>query len=275
MDNTHNTPPLHFAVGWANVTLSRDFYHNCITVDPFPHSHPMFELHYIDKGSCKLETQTETASCQQGSFLLLPPRCTHRLLPLEEQVQTITLMFQLEGNYLQAGKLPSREVWLFPDSFGGKGRLLCIRKELTLCRPMYQEKIQGELASLLADIFRALGESKTTSADTGDTRADQIQGYLMEHRFDPDCSCENLAANLHLSTRQVQRLCLQYYGATFRQLLTSMRMEIAAYRLHTTDVPIGELALQMGYSSAAYFSAAYKQHFGIAPSQDRTLENQT
>ena len=268
-------PPLHFETGWASVTLSRDFYHNCITKDPFPHSHPIFELHYIDQGCCCVETKTENVLCQQGNFLLLPPRCIHRLLPMEEQVQTITLMFQLEDNYLPLGKLPSQEIWQFPDNFRGKDRLLCIREELTLYRPMYREKIQGELASLLADIFRVLGESKTTSEETGDNRADQIQGYLMEHRFDPDCSCENLANKLHLSTRQVQRLCLQYYGATFRQMLTSMRMEIAAYRLRTTDVPIGELAQQMGYSSAAYFSAAYKHHFGIAPSQDRVLDNRT
>lgn len=275
MDNTRETPPQFFETGWARVTLSRDFYHNCITKDPFPHSHPMFELHYIDRGSCSVKTKTQTLLCQQGSFLLLPPRCIHRLLPQEEQVQTITLMFQLEDNYLQLGTLSSREVWLFPDSFGGADRLLRIREELTLCCPMYQEKVQGELAALLADIFRVLGESKTAAEEACDNRAEYIQAYLMEHRFDPDCSCENLAKALHLSRRQVQRLCLQYYGTTFRQMLTSMRMEIAAYRLHTTDVPIGELAQQMGYSSAAYFSAAYKRHFGLAPSQERILDNRT
>lgn len=265
--------PLHFETGWASVTLSRDFDHNCITKDPFPHSHPMFELHYIDRGSCSIETKAQTLLCQQGSFLLLSPRCTHRLFPQEEHVQTITLMFQLEDNYLQPSNLSSQDFWSFPDSFGGAKRLLSVREELSLCRPMYRQKVQGELSSLLADIFRVLGEQKAIAQEPADNRADCIQVYLMEHRFDPDCSCEGLAKKLHLSTRQVQRLCLQYYGATFRQMLTSMRMEIAAYRLRTTDVPIGELAQQMGYSSAAYFSAAYKHHFGIAPSQDRVLDN--
>lgn len=275
MDNTHNAPPLYFVTGMASVTLSRDFYHNCITKDPFPHTHPVFELHYIDRGSCSVETKTESELCNQGSFLLLPPRCIHRLLPLEEQVQTITLMFQLEDNYLRFSTLSNKAFWLFPDNFGGKDRLMYIRKELTLCRLMYREKIQGELTSLLADIFRVVGEFKTTPEDTRDNRANQIQAYLTEHRFDPDCSCEHLAEKLFLSTRQVQRLCLQYYGATFRQLLTSMRMEIAAHRLRTTDVPICELAQQLGYSSAAYFSAAYKRHFGITPSLERNLENRT
>lgn len=260
---------LYFTAGQISVTLSRDFYHNCLTKDPFSHSHPMFELHYIAQGSCIIETKAETALCEQGYFLLLPPHCTHRLLPQNQQTQTISLMFNMTENSIILGGFKTMPHWVFADSFAGKERLLRIREELAQCKPMYIEKIQGELIALLADIVRVLGKHREPSVETCENRVERIESYLLEHRFDADCSCEGLARDLHLSMRQIHRLCLQYFGVSFRQLLTSMRMETASYRLQTTNVSVSELAFQLGYSSVASFSAAYRRYFGIAPSQTR------
>lgn len=261
---------LYFTAGQVSVTLSRDFYHNCLTKDPFFHSHPAFELHYILQGNCSAEIDSATVQCDQGNFLLLPPHCNHRLLPREASVQTISMLFHpQEGTFLTA------DVRVISDTFAGEARLLRIREELAMARPAYTEKVRGELMALLADIIRGAGEMEETLDFAEENRPERIQSYLMEHRFDPDCSCEKLAKQMHLSTRQVQRLCLQAFGATFRTLLSSMRMQTAAYRLHTTDISVGELALQLGYASVSSFSAAYRRHFGKSPSQERVLENQT
>lgn len=270
MDSVAFHTKLQFLSGWITVTLSKDFYHNCLTKDPFSHSHPTFELHYLVQGNCTVETKQEKIFCRQGGFLLLAPKCTHRLIPEEDTVQTISLVFGMEDTQVYP-----KDVWLIPDTFAGGDRLFHIREELVKQQSFYAEKIRGELMALLADIVRSLNEPDKHVTEVHENRAESIQSYLMEHRFDPDCSCENLAKHLHLSTRQVQRMCIQYYGATFRQLLSSMRMEIAAYRLRTTDVPIGDLAQQIGYASAAAFSAAYKRYFGVTPSRKRTLENRT
>lgn len=91
----------------------------------------------------------------------------------------------------------------------------------------------------------------------------------------PDCSCEALARELGLFIRQVHRVCLQAFGQPFRQLLTGMRMQIAARRLHTTDTPIGTLAEALGYASTASFSAAYKRYFGKPPLADKLTQSDT
>lgn len=269
MSTSEHSPQLHFTTEWFRITLSRDFYHNCLTKDPFPHSHPMFELHYLVQGDCSIETKAETVPCQQGDFVLLPPHCVHRLLPRHHETQTISLLFGLEKTSNSFRWFHALPLQKFPDTFAGEARLLRIREELIGCQPMYVEKIQGELTALMADVVRVLGKHSEESANICETRSEDIEAYLLEHRFDPGCSCEGLAEYLHLSRRQVHRLCLQYYGAAFRQLLTSMRMETAAYRLQTTNVSISTLALQLGYASAASFSAAYHRYFGKAPSQER------
>lgn len=255
----------------ARVILPRDFYHNCATKDPYPHSHPKFELHYILRGGSTLVTAQASLPCDNGHFLLVPGHCVHRMIPRDPNTQTLSLLFSLETEISAAfAPLLRTEPLIVRDTFGGEQRLLQIRQELTDRRAAFVEKIQGELTALMADLARATGERHTaTKVTQEENRAEQIEAYLASHGLDPDCSCENLARELGLSTRQVHRVCLQAFGQPFRQLLAGMRMEIAAYRLQTTDAPIAALAEELGYASTASFSAAYKRHFGKAPTSER------
>jgi len=255
----------------VKVILPRDFYHNCVTKDPYPHSHPKFELHYILRGSSTLVTTQTSLPCDQGHFLLVPGHCVHRMLPRDSNTQTLSLLFSLEMETGAAfAPLLRSEPLVICDIFGGEQRLLRIQQELTERRAAFAEKIQGELTALLADLARATGESHAAVKVTQEeNRAEQIEAYLAGHSLDPECSCENLARELGLSTRQVHRVCLQSFGQPFRKLLAGIRMEIAAYRLRTTDTSIAALAEELGYASTASFSAAYKRHFGKPPTADR------
>ena len=255
----------------VRVILPRDFYHNCVTKDPYPHSHPKFELHYILQGGCTLSTAQSTHPCDQGHFLLVPGHCVHRMIPRDAHTQTLSLLFSLEMEANAAfASLLRTEPLIICDTFGGEQRLLQIQQELTDRRAAFTEKIQGELTALLADLARATGESHTAVKVTPEeNRAEQIEAYLATHGLDPECSCENLARELGLSTRQVHRVCLQSFGQPFRKLLAGIRMEIAAYRLRTTDTSIAALAEELGYASTASFSAAYKRHFGKSPTADK------
>lgn len=260
---------LNFGSGRIKVSLPHDFYHNSLTQDPYSHSHPKYELHYILSGNCILHTQEQSLACTQGHFLLIPPRCMHRIVPDDTQVKTLTFLYSVVGD--AAAVMPEGSgCVLIADDFGGAERLMRIRTELTLREAAFAEKIQGELMALLADLARRCGSQNCPVVqEPEENRAEIIESYLAHHKFDPNCSCGELAREMHLSTRQVHRLCLQYFNAPFRELLTDMRMEIASHRLRTTDISIGALATQIGYASIESFSAAYKRHFGKAPSQER------
>lgn len=259
---------MNFGSGRVKVTVPSDFYHNCLTRDPYSHSHPKYELHYILSGSCTLRTQEQSLACSQGCFLLIPPRLIHRIIPDNNQVKTLSLLYSTAGG--TAFVPEGMGCVLIEDDFGGAERLECIRTELSRREAAFAEKVQGELMALLADLARRCGSQNCPSEpEQEESRAEIIESYLAHNKFNPHCSCSELAKQMHLSTRQVHRLCLQYFNAPFRELLTDMRMEIAAHRLRTTDVPVGELAAQIGYASIESFSAAYKRHFGKAPSRER------
>lgn len=262
---------LPFGSGSIKVGLPRDFYHNSLTIDPYSHSHPKYELQFILSGSCTFELGNTRLLCPQGHFLLIPPHCIHRIVPNDEQVQTTAFLYSVHGSTCVMPQC--RVPILIADSFQGAERLVRIRQELTQRSTAYAEKIQGELTALLADIARGCGGANEPERPVQEeTRAEIIEDYLAKNRFDPNCSCTELAKRMHLSTRQVHRLCIQYFNAPFRELLTRMRMEIAADRLRSTDIPISTLAGQLGYASIESFSAAYKRFYGKAPSTQRRGE---
>lgn len=264
--------------GQIQINLPFDFYHNCLTKDPYPHSHPKYELHYILQGECCVELADERLNCSQGQFLILPPHTVHRLLPKMEQTVTMTLTYSLEHPEPNSAihAIACEAPKIVDDSFDALRHLLEIRREMSCRQRAYAEKIQGLLILVVAELARTLSQgNEVQNKPLEENRAEHIEAYLTNHRYDSECSCEGLAREMNLSQRQVHRLCLRYYNAPFRQLLTNTRMNIAAHRLRTTDISVHELALELGYASSASFSAAYKRHFGHAPSDERHLENRT
>jgi AraC-like DNA-binding protein len=55
-------------------------------------------------------------------------------------------------------------------------------------------------------------------------------------------------------------------GATPITYLNEWRMATAAYRLRESNMPVGQVALAVGYGSGTSFSTAFRKAFGVAPS---------
>ena len=57
---------------------------------------------------------------------------------------------------------------------------------------------------------------------------------------------------------------------SFSKLLTDVRMDHAVSLLWTTDLPVGHVAVEAGYTSASRFATRFNARFGILPSKLRT-----
>ena len=76
--------------------------------------------------------------------------------------------------------------------------------------------------------------------------------YFSKH-YTEDLSLASLAKELHLSTRQTERLVIKYTGQTFRQRLTAIRMEMAKHLSTHSNMSLGQIAQAVGYRSYAGF----------------------
>jgi len=93
--------------------------------------------------------------------------------------------------------------------------------------------------------------------------------HMMEANIEEPLSTHELAEHLGISRRQLERLFKKYLQVVPSRYYLDVRLQRARRLLRESDRPAGEIALQTGFSSAAHFSTAYRNHFGMTPREAR------
>lgn len=89
-------------------------------------------------------------------------------------------------------------------------------------------------------------------------------------RYDRRLTLTDAAAEACLSKFHYQRLFQRTFGETPHEFLTRMRIERARELLASTDLPVSQVCLEIGYTSLGSFSTRFHQVAGCAPSEFRS-----
>jgi len=101
-------------------------------------------------------------------------------------------------------------------------------------------------------------------------RLNDVEQYIREH-IDEPLNREVLAAVAGFSVPHFHRLFTAYVGESIAGHVRRVRMERAGRKLRMGAVDITEVALAAGYDTHAAFGKAFKQQFGLSPSDFRQL----
>ncbi|WNC73960.1 helix-turn-helix domain-containing protein [Thalassotalea psychrophila] len=101
---------------------------------------------------------------------------------------------------------------------------------------------------------------------------DTLQAMLAPHFKSFVPSITDAALITGKSKRSIQRY-LQNEGLSYRDLIGKMRFDIAKKRLSKSDDTVVEIAADLGYSSIAHFTRAFKRWQGMTPSQFRQKQS--
>lgn len=93
--------------------------------------------------------------------------------------------------------------------------------------------------------------------------------HVKVHFFDQSLNLESMSQTLHISPSYFSRMFKKETGKTFIQYLTEIRMEKAAELVVTTDLKNFQIADQIGYAEANYFSYSFKKFYGQSPTAMR------
>jgi AraC family transcriptional regulator len=99
---------------------------------------------------------------------------------------------------------------------------------------------------------------------------EDVMKYIRQHIHEP-LDRERLAAVAGFSIPHFHRVFTAHVGESAISYVRRMRLERAARKLRMGAVDITEVALAAGYDSHAAFSKAFKQQFGLSPSEFRQL----
>jgi AraC family transcriptional regulator, regulatory protein of adaptative response / methylphosphotriester-DNA alkyltransferase methyltransferase len=92
---------------------------------------------------------------------------------------------------------------------------------------------------------------------------------IVEAEYAADLALDDIARRVASSRRQLQRAYSEIGQTTFREHLTSVRMEKAAELLQVRGLTVRDVANRVGYRQPAQFAKAFRRHHGEAPSDFR------
>lgn len=98
----------------------------------------------------------------------------------------------------------------------------------------------------------------------GDFAAEVLQ--IVKTNFtNPEFGVEDVASALGISRVHLNRKLKAENSPSPSDMIKTMRMELASEMLKAGGKTIAEVAEASGFSSASYFSSAFKEYFGVAP----------
>ncbi|MBC9909410.1 AraC family transcriptional regulator [Chitinophaga varians] len=108
--------------------------------------------------------------------------------------------------------------------------------------------------------------------DTGDT-AHLVRVYdtlhFVEENYSRLISIKELEKVSHYSYRNIQRIFKYTCGETIGAYQQRLKVENAYKMILYTRESLSSIALEVGFATVASFSKAFRQHFGMAPSEAR------
>ena len=125
-------------------------------------------------------------------------------------------------------------------------------------------------ADLLATVAPQL-EAELTQQMAQKTFNEQAKGILKHLLAGQRPGIKDLARELHLSTRTLQRR-LTEHGITFQRLLDAARRELAHHYLLHSSRELNETAYLLGYEDANSFFRAFHHWEGTSPGQWRASQ---
>ncbi len=92
---------------------------------------------------------------------------------------------------------------------------------------------------------------------------------LMENHIEDPISPADLAEQVTMSTRQLERLFRRYLNRSPKRYYMELRLERARNLLMQTDMSVIAVALATGFTSPSHFSKCYRAHYDTTPYRER------
>ena len=103
-----------------------------------------------------------------------------------------------------------------------------------------------------------------------DGPARQAARFIQSH-LGEDLSLQRIADEVHLSASHLIRLFRAELQHSPHEYIVLMRLDRAKYLLKTTDLPVKNIAAEVGYRTESSFTGAFTEKIGISPRKFREL----
>jgi AraC-like DNA-binding protein len=248
------------------------------------HSHSFFEMFYVFRGNCSIESEGKTVALTSGDFIIIAPGTTHLMISDEDNFilnisvrksdfesifypemckDNILSLFlrNILHNKLKTGYL------LFhtqedPD-------LKYIIKNLTM-ESMSQDDYNFDLGNywlsiLLLTLIRFYYLDMEMEPPLYGNRFSYILQYIEKNY--KTATLDDLADHFGYTKPYLCSMIKENTGHTFSYLINLQKVHVAAKLLEQNQATVDEISRSVGYTNADHFSRTFKKYYGISPSE--------
>lgn len=127
---------------------------------------------------------------------------------------------------------------------------------------------RGDLKQLFVRIAETFATASQTDTGSGGLVAEAVQ-YLKEH-YRSKIKLQQLANHIHVNAAYLGQQFKREMGVSFSEYVHRLRIEEARRMLRRTNMKISDIALELGYHDAEYFTEKFKALTGELPSLYKT-----
>lgn len=249
------------------------------------HYHDFHKVIYLISGDITYSIEGKSYQLRPNDFVLVSKGEVHRPvvhsdMPYERIILYISpellLQYRKETYDLEDCFLTSRKtqnhVLHISSPKGNLAVSLCHALVNTLSDTGYASELHQRLLFLefLVQLNRIMQKTGTSLSNTavGNEKILAVLTYINTH-LTQEISIDFLAEHFFTSRYYLMHSFKQETGYTIGQYLTTKRL-LYAQELIKNDMPVTEACLTCGFQNYSTFSRAYKKHFGVSPTEQKT-----
>ena len=231
---------------------------------------PTHKFYYITSGSCVLEFDDKIYRAEKGMWFFIPAGVRHSFYAEEGVIfEKYWLHFNLEngGNNLFSHVMLPRFV-----AAGSERKLKSLFQhvfDFASCDDLTGTlRLKSSILELMAYYVKLCGQYKVAPMEEGDAELSSVMTYIKKN-LHKQISNTALAEIAGMHPNYFVRFFKNKIGITPAKYITTQKMEQAKIMLETTNQPVNDIMLALGYEDMSHFSRLFKHHAGYSPKQYR------
>lgn len=241
------------------------------------HSHSDVEFFYVMEGIVNFTLEDRQFLLRKGDFLVVNVDRSHSY-----QAEGECLVAWLHLSFAALSRMMKKTMILFwcntaVDNNEACGELRAIFQKILTEQYFHQGQNEIYLNGLYYEFLHVLTSDFQLNKDDRqfeeeahkfDLRKHEIAEYIRLN-FDKQISLEDLADKLFLSYAYLSKYIKRHFGMGFADYVNSVRLNFAVSQLLHSDQSVVRIALESGFASSAALNKAFKEKYGMTPTEYR------
>ncbi|MBL0741954.1 AraC family transcriptional regulator [Chryseolinea lacunae] len=247
------------------------------------HAHSFFELVYIVSGTGKQVINKTKVDYRAAHLFLLTPEDSH---VFEFETPTQLLFIRFTKSYLgtngQAHETLNRLDNILRNARHEPGCILHLHADRNVVKAIMEAIVQEHeqhglyhedllrhyVNTLLVIVARNISQRWPDAIHEGsDEKAVDILHYIQSHIHEPDkLKADIIGAHFGISETYLGRYFKKHSNETLQQYITNYKLTLVENRLLHTNMRIGEIADELGFTDKSHLNRIFKKHRGMNPS---------